>query len=288
MAYSRRSLLKQLAGGAAFLGIGGPALDAARLIGNDLKGNINHSVSRWTYGNYELDELCQHAKAIGIGSVELLDPDEFQTVLDHGLTCAMVNAPGTIEEGFNDPNNHDQLIPAYEERIPKVAEAGFPNLICFSGNRNGISDEEGIENCFRGIEPFIGLAEQHDVTICMEYLNSIHNHPDYHFDYMDFGVEVANRIGSDHFKLLYDIYHVQIMEGDLIHKIREHSDLIAHYHTGGVPGRNEIDETQEIYYPAVMEAIVETGFDGWVGQEFVPTWDDDLAALERAVEICDV
>lgn len=288
MPLSRRSALKHLTGGAAALGSApvwtASTFDRAPL---DLEGNINHSVTRWTYSDMSLEALCREAKAMGIGSVELVGPDDFETVLDHDLTCAMVSAPGSIERGFNHVEHHDELVAAYEERIPQVAEAGFPNLICFSGNRNGIGDEAGIDHCVAGIERIIGTAEAHGVTICMEYLNSKVDHPDYHFDHMAFGVEVARRVDSDRFKLLYDIYHAQIMEGDVIRTIRDHADLIGHYHTGGVPGRNEIDDTQELYYPAIMQAILETGFDGWVGQEFIPE-EDPMTSLRAAVQHCDV
>lgn len=288
MPLSRRSALKHLTGGAAALGlVSGWAPSAFGSALDDLKGNINHSVTRWTYGETPLDVLCREAKAMGIGSVELIDPGDFEAVLEHGLTCAMVNAPTPIERGFNRTEHHDELVAAYEERIPQTAEAGFPNLICFSGNRDGIGDEEGIENCVAGIQRIIGLAEEHGVTICMEYLNSKVDHPDYHFDHMAFGAEVVRRVGSDRFKLLYDIYHAQIMEGNVIRTIRDHADLIGHYHTGGVPGRNEIDDTQELYYPAIMEAIVETGFEGWVGQEFIPE-NDPMTSLREAVRRCDV
>ena len=288
MSQSRRTALKRLIGGTALFG--SMPLGAATWTGPDVghEGRLRHSVTRWPYGDMSLGELCREAKALGISSVELIDPDEFDTVLQHDLTCAMVNAPGSIEEGLNQVENHEELVPAYRERIPKVAEAGFPNLICFSGNRNGISRDEGIENCVAGIEQFLDVAEEHDVTICMELLNSKVDHPDYQFDHMAFGAEVVERVGSDHFQVLYDIYHAQIMEGDISRTIRDHADMIAHYHTGGVPGRNEINETQELNYRAIMEAIAETDFDGWVGQEFISTRDDPIESLREAIEICDV
>ncbi len=193
-----------------------------------------------------------------------------------------------IEEGFNDPSLHDELLASYEEVIPLAAEAGLDKIICFSGNRNGMDDDTGLENCAVGLQRLMSTAEEHDVTVCMELLNSKVDHPDYMCDRTEWGVRLADRVGSDHFKLLYDIYHMQIMEGDVIRTIRDHHQYIAHYHTGGVPGRNEIDETQELYYPAIIEAILETGYDGFIGQEFIPTWDDKLAALKSGVEICDV
>lgn len=250
---------------------------------------FKHSVSKWCYSEMTVGELAQAAKEIGLDSVELLDPEDWPAVQQHDLTCAMVNAPwGDITTGWNRPENHEELIPAYEESIQRVAEAGLPNLICFSGNREGLSDEKGLEHCAEGLKQIMPAAEEHGVTICMELLNSKIDHPDYQCDRTEWGLELVDRVGSERFRLLYDIYHVQIMEGDIIRTIRNHHDAIAHYHTAGVPGRNEIDETQELNYPAIMRAIAETGFTGYVGQEFIPTADDPLTSLEQAVEICSV
>ncbi len=199
----------------------------------------------------------------------------------------MANGPSEIPRGFNRIEHHEWLVPQFKTRIREVAEAGYPNVICFSGNRDGMSDEEGLENCVVGIKQIVGDAERHGVTICMELLNSRVNHPDYMCDRTPWGVELVKRVGSERFKLLYDIYHMQIMEGDVIRTIRDNHQYIGHYHTGGNPGRNEIDETQELYYPAIMRAIVDTGFTGFVAQEFVPT-RDPMASLRQAVEICDV
>lgn len=288
MPSSRRTVLKQLVAGVAALG----APSFRSLVAQtdlDLKGNIQHSVARWPFSDLSLEELCSGAKTLGIESVEILHPEDFDVVLDHDLTCAMVHTPwGGTSEGFNQTEHHEELIPAYQERIPQVAEAGFSNIVAFSGSREGLSDEEGIENCVAGIQEVIGVAEEHDVTICIEFLNSKLDHPDYQFDNMAFGVELVERVGSDHFKILYDIYHAQVDEGDIIQTIRDHSDIIGHYHTAGVPGRNELDDTQELNYPAIMEAIVESGFDGWVGHEFIPTRDDPIESLREAVEVCDV
>jgi hydroxypyruvate isomerase len=254
-----------------------------------LKGNINHSVCKWCYRDLSLDELCQAAKQMGIASIDLTGPDEWPVLQKYDLTCAMANGAGKgIKEGFNDVKNHPELIESYRETIPKVAAAGLQNLICFSGNRNGMDDEQGLENCVRGLQPLIKLAAAHKVTICMELLNSKVNHKDYQCDHTVWGVELVKRVNAEHFKLLYDIYHMQIMEGDVIRTIRDNHQFIAHYHTGGVPGRGEIDETQELYYPAVMRAIVDTGFKGFVAQEFVPKNNDVLASLRQAVLICDV
>ena len=293
---SRRKAVRQITGAtvavaAATLTKGIQAADAA----GQGKGRVNHSVCKWCYGRIPLEEFCKAAKEIGLTSVELLQPSDFPTLRKYGLTCAMVSNPtvgtdrlGRIEKAWNRVEHHDQLVSAYEEQIKKVAEAGMTNLICFSGNREGLDDEKGIENCATGLKRIMKLAEDKKVTICMELLNSRVNHKDYQCDHTEWGVELCKRIGSDRFKLLYDIYHMQIMEGDLIVRIRKFHPYIAHYHTGGVPGRGEIDETQEINYPAVIKAIVETGFKGFVAQEFIPKRSDALASLKQGVTICDV
>lgn len=255
----------------------------------DLKGRVKHSACRWCYNDIPLEDLAKGVSEIGMHSIELIGPGEWELVEEYGLTCAMPWGAGNgIEEGFNDPSLHDELLASYEEVIPQVAEAGLDKIICFSGNRNGMNDQTGLENCAAGLQRLMSTAEEHDVTVCMELLNSKIDHPDYMCDRTEWGARLVDRVGSDHFKLLYDIYHMQIMEGDVIRTIRNNHQYIAHYHTGGVPGRNEIDETQELYYPAIIEAILETGYEGFIGQEFIPTWDDKLAALKSGVEICDV
>jgi hydroxypyruvate isomerase len=257
--------------------------------GSQLKGRINHSVCKWCYPKVNLEDLCQAGKEMGLHSIELLKVEDFPTLKKHDLICAMVSGvPGGIENGLNRLENHDTIAEFMEQTIPVVAQAGYPNIICFSGNRRGQDDEKGIENCALGIKKFIATAEKHKVTIAMELLNSKVNHKDYQCDHTTWGVELCKRVGSDRFKLLYDIYHMQIMEGDMIATIKKSHSYIAHYHTGGVPGRNEIDDTQEIYYPAVMKAIVETGFKGHVAQEFIPKRPDVLASLKQGVTICDV
>jgi hydroxypyruvate isomerase len=253
------------------------------------KGRINHSVCRWCYNKVPLDQLCQASKEMGIQSVELQGPDEWPTIQKYGLTCAMANGAGMgIERGWNRPELHAKLIESYTEVIPKVAKAGLKNLICFSGNRSGLDDAQGIKNCAEGLKKLMPAAEKHNVIIVMELLNSKVNHKDYQCDHTEWGVELCKAIGSENFKLLYDIYHMQIMEGDVIATIRKHHNYIAHYHTGGVPGRNEIDETQELNYKPIMEAIIKTGFKGHVAQEFIPARADALASLKQGVDICDV
>ena len=257
-----------------------------------LRGNINHSVCKWCYPNHSVEELAQAAVSMGISSVELLHPDEWPIIEKYNLTCAMPFGPvaegkRSIPDGFNDPANHEWLVPMYNERIAQVAEAGYPSVICFSGNRRGMADDVGLENCVTGLQHIIPTAERLGVTVCMELLNSKVDHADYMCDRTVWGAELCKRVNSDRFKLLYDIYHMQIMEGDVIRTIREYHEYIGHYHTGGNPGRNEIDDSQELNYPSIMRAIVETGYTGFVGQEFIPS-RTPLISLREAVHICDV
>ena len=261
------------------------------------KGRVNQSVCQWCYGQIPLDELCAAGAAMGLQSVELIQPKDFPTVRRHGLICAMVGFPttrvgevtvGGIDRGWNRLEYHDALVSIYEAQLRAAATAGYPNQICFSGNRAGLSDEQGLANCVTGLQRLLPLAEKLGVTVCMELLNSRVNHPDYMCDHTEWGVELCRRLASERFRLLYDIYHMQIMEGDVIATIRRHHQYFAHYHTGGVPGRHEIDDTQELNYPAIMRAILETGFKGYVAQEFVPARPDVLASLRQGVRICDV
>jgi hydroxypyruvate isomerase len=253
---------------------------------------FKHSVCRWPYRQLSVEELAQMSRELGLNSLELLERDEWPIAKKYGLTCAMgyaaVPEPNTrLTRGFNRVEHHAWLVPAYERAIPLAAAAGVPNLICFSGNRNGQNDEEGLEVCARGLKALMPAAERHGVTICMELLNSKVDHKDYQCDRTPWGVALVKRIGSERFKLLYDIYHMQIMEGDVIRTIRENHQYIAHYHTAGVPGRHEIDDSQELHYPAIMRAIAETGFTGYVAQEFIPT-RDPRTSLAEAVRICSV
>lgn len=253
------------------------------------KGNINHSACRWCYNEIPLEQFCEQAKAIGLIGIDLLGPDEWSIAEKYGLTCSMANPKDfSLTEGFNDPVFHASLISTYSELIPQAADSGIKNVICFSGNRNGISDETGLENCATGLDPLVRLAEKHNVILTMELLNSKVNHPDYQCDNSPWGVALCEKIGSPNFKLLYDIYHMQIMEGDVIATIRKNKAYYSHYHTGGVPGRHEINDSQELNYPAIMNAIVETGFNGFVAQEFVPTREDKIESLLEAIKICDV
>lgn len=254
-----------------------------------LKGRVNHSVCKWCYDKIALEEFCSAAKAMGLQSVELLEAKDFPTLKRHGLTCAMVSGvPGGITSGLNRLEHHDQIVAFMETALPACAAFGAPNLICFSGNRKGMDDEQGLANCATGLKRIAPIAEKHKVTVCMELLNSKVNHPDYMCDHTVWGVELVKRVGSDRFKLLYDIYHMQIMEGDVCDTIKANHPSIAHYHTGGVPGRHEIDGTQELHYPRVMQAILETGYQGFVAQEFIPKRPDALASLKQGVGICDI
>ena len=286
---SRRSALKSVAGGVALMGAA--MMNPVVALSDDsrarLKGNIHHSVSAWCYGGVGLEGLCKFCKEIGIESVELLDPNQFEMVKKYGLTCAVCNGPSTITNGWNRVENHEQYLKEFEEAIKVVADYGFPNIITFSGNRNGMSDEEGLENCVKGLKRLMPIAEKYKVTVIMELLNSV-GHKDYMCDHSKWGVEMCKRVGSERMKLLYDIYHMQIMEGNIIDTINRNYEYFGHYHTGGNPGRNEIDDSQELNYSAIMKAIVKTGYKGFVGQEFVPTNPLPLRSLAQAIQICDV
>ncbi len=264
-------------------------------------GKIQHSACKWCYKDISLDDLCTAGKEFGLQSVELLMPEDFATLKKHDMHCGMVSFPsaelkidgkkkkiGGIPNAFNRVEYHDLLVEIYEPHIKSSAAAGFKNVICFSGNRNGLDDEQGLKNCAAGLKRLMPLCEKLGVTLSMELLNSKVNHKDYQCDHSAWGAELCEAVGSDNFKLLYDIYHMQIMEGDVIATIRERNKYFSHYHTGGVPGRHEIDETQELFYPAIMRAIVETGFKGWVAQEFIPAREDKIASLKQGVEICTV
>ncbi len=287
----RRTAIKSIATGTAALAATGALSQSASAAHHKsrLKGNINHSACKWCYKGIELEPFCQAAKEIGLKGVDLIGVDDFPTLQKYGLACSMVSGvPGGIKNGLNRLENHEALIQFFEEVSPKAAAAGYKNIICFSGNRDGMSDREGLVNCAKGLRQIVPIAKKHGVTIVMELLNSKVNHPDYMCDLSKWGVDLCEATGAEEFKLLYDIYHMQIMEGDVIATIRKFHPYFAHYHTGGVPGRNEIDNTQELYYPAIMEAIVETGYKGYVAQEFIPARPDPLASLKEAVHICDV
>lgn len=255
----------------------------------ELKGNINHSACRWCYSKIPMEEFLNNLNELGVKAMDLTGPEDWPLMKKYNIHASMCWGAGKgIPEGWNDPSLHEELIADYLRVIPLVAEAGYTNLICFSGNRHGMDDAEGLQNCAVGLKKIMSAAEKHGVVLQMELLNSKVDHADYMCDHSAWGVELCKAIGSDNFKLLYDIYHMQIMEGDVIRNIQDYHQYFGHYHTGGNPGRHEINETQELYYPAIMKAIVETGFTGYVAQEFIPTWEDPIAALKEGVTICDV
>jgi hydroxypyruvate isomerase len=293
---SRRSAIKKIfTSGAAFGAAGmlssfeaaaAPLTKRKKL---KVKGAIQHSVCRWCYGDIPMEDLCAGVKKIGFSAIDLVGPADWSVLKAHGIYSSMCNgAEISLTKGWNHTEYHATLIKSYTEHIDLVAAAGYKNLICFSGNREGMDDETGIKNCVDGLKQILSLAEQKGVTIQMELLNSKIDHKDQMCSNTKWGIELVKRVGSEHFKLLYDIYHMQIDEGDVIRTITENHQYFGHYHTGGVPGRHEIDETQELYYPAIMRAIVATGFQGYVAQEFIPANADKLASLKQGVLICDV
>ena len=287
---NRRKMIQNMAG-AAVVTAASPinsVFDGAAKDDAPLKGNIHHSVSQWCYGDIPLEQFAKACKEMGIESIELLGEKDWPVVSKAGLKCAVGYATDLgIPKGFNRVANHEKLIADFETMIPKAAAAGIPNLICFSGNREGQNDNEGLVICAKGIRQIIPTAEKYGVTIIMELLNS-YGHADYQCDKTTWGVALCEMVGSERFKLLYDIYHMQIMEGNIIETITKYSKYLGHIHTGGVPGRNEVDETQELYYPAIMQALVKAGYTGYVGQEFVPAQKDKLASLKKCIRICDV
>lgn len=294
---SRRQALKNIATGALSAGAltsftSFSSCESKSTTNSALKNNINHSACHWCYGSIPLDQFAPAAKKIGLVGVDLVGPAGWDTLKKNDLISTMCNgAEINLVDGWNDKKFHAKLIQNYTDMIPKVAAAGWKNLICFSGSRRGIDDETGWKNCSEGLKQIMELAEKNNVMIIMELLNSKVDHKDYQCDKTSWGVELCKRIGSPNFKLLYDIYHMQIDEGDVIRTIRNNYQYLGHFHTGGVPGRKEIDDSQELYYPAIMKAIVDLGYKGYVAQEFIPTpkeHDKQLAALANAVKICDV
>ncbi len=253
------------------------------------RNRIKQSVARWCFSKMPLADLCRAARAMDLKAIDLLGEDEWQTAKDYGLVCSMGWAPNdiTISDGLNNRANHDRIIAALTRLVPKAAKANVPNVIAFFGNRRGISDREGIDNCVAGLNRVKRIAEDAGVTICIELLNSKVDHKDYQGDHTPFGVEVMKAVGSPRVKLLYDIYHMQIMEGDVIRTIRDNHQYIGHYHTAGVPGRHELDATQELNYRPICEAILATGFTGYLAHEFIPQ-RDPIASLREAATLCNV
>jgi hydroxypyruvate isomerase len=292
---SRRKLIKNLIAGSAVLVTGSQVLSSyapqTKSAGSlRLKGNINHSVCRWCYDSIPLETFCQAVKEMGLPAVDLVAPKDWPMLQKYGLYSSMCYVAGDVSltDGFAEPRFHDKLIGQYESVIPLMVKAGYKDVICFSGSRRGMDDETGLNNCAKGLQAILPLAEKNGITIHMELLNSKVDHHDYMADHTLWGVALCKKLDSPNFKLLYDIYHMQIDEGDVIRTIRDYNQYIGHYHTGGVPGRHEIDDSQELYYPAIMKAILATGFKGYVAQEFMPAEKDKIASLQRAVLICDI
>ncbi|MFL5560171.1 MAG: hydroxypyruvate isomerase family protein [Gemmatimonadaceae bacterium] len=288
---SRRSMLLASAGSVGALALSSAGLADAAPLGVALApGRVKQSVSRWPYGSIPLPEFARACKAMGLAAIDLLQPEEWSVVRDAGLVPSMGYPTARndfIATGFNDPANHPMLLRELEATIPRAAREGVPNVIAMFGNRKGRSDAEGMANCVAGLNKIAPLAEEQNVTICVELLNSKVDHKDYQGDHTAFGAAVVRGIGSPRVKLLYDIYHMQIMEGDVIRTLRDHAAEIGHFHTGGVPGRHELDGSQELNYRAIATAIADTRFTGFLAHEFVPT-RDPLASLRAAVELCTV
>lgn len=283
----RSSFKKMILGGAAAGTL--TSLDWKETKPLALKGNINHGVCAWSMRPLTLEELCAGIKKVGVGAIDLIGPNNWEILKKYDIHCSMCNgAEIGISDGFNDPQFHAQLEKNYTEVIPLVAKAGYKNIIAFSGNRRGMDDETGMKNCEAGIKKILSLAEKNGVIITMELLNSRVDHKDYMCDKSAWGIELCKRISSENFKLLFDIYHMQIDEGDIIRTIRNNHQYFGHYHTAGNPGRNDLDDKQEIYYPPIMQAIVDSGFKGYVSHEFIPKGEDKIAALGHAVQVCDV
>jgi len=290
----RRTVLRALAAapllGAAAASAATPATEPAPAY-RVQRGRIRQSVVPWCFRPWTLEELCRQAVRLGLPSVELVTPDKFPLLKQHGLVCALTGSHG-FSKGFAHREEHAECLRILRERIDATAAAGFPAVITFSGFRRGISDEDGIRNMVDGLKQVAGQAERAGVTLCIEMLNSrvaaeMKGHPDYFCDDLERTVEICRRIGSPRVKVLFDIYHVQIMHGDVITRVRQHREWIGHVHTAGVPGRHEIDDTQEINYSPILQALAEGGYAGYVGQEFIPR-GDKAQALADAVRRCDV
>jgi hydroxypyruvate isomerase len=291
---NRRNVLKQSALSVAALAAGGNIFNSlpSNEESKSLKNNIHHSVCHWTYNHISLDELCLLVKKIGFSAIDLVGPKDWSVLKRYNVDSSMCNgAEIGLTKGWNDKQYHDQLVKNYSEHIDLVSSAGYKNLICFSGNRDGKDDESGMQTCVEGLKKILLKAEKKGVVIQMELFNSKIDHKDYMCDSSAWGIELCKRLDSPNFKLLYDIYHMQINEGDIIRTIKEHFFYFGHYHTAGVPGRHEIDESQELYYPAIMKAILQTGYKGYVAQEFIPTAKTNIEkekALRKAIKTCDV
>jgi hydroxypyruvate isomerase len=287
--WTRRGLLQSAAALTAAGAVAGRAAEVAAGAGADrvvTKGRVQQSVCRWCYAKTPLDELCSAAKRMGLVGIDLLTPKDFPTIKKYGLICTMTTSH-PLSDGLCDPKFHERCLKTINEMIEATAREGWKNVICFSGNRRGIDDRTGMQNCEKALKEIVPVAEKAGVTLQMELLNSRVNHKDYMCDRSEWGIELVKRVGSDRFKLLYDIYHMQIMEGDIIRSIEKNHDYFGHYHTGGNPGRHELDDTQELNYKPIARAIAAVGYQGYFAHEFLPT-RDPLTSLAEAVALCDV
>ncbi len=294
---SRRNALKKIAVGTTALSF--PEIqnnNYSKKNGTILKGKIKQSVCQWCYSDMPLDKLAEESKKIGLIGIDLIGKEGWETLKNYGLISTMCygdlegKSTRSLTNGWCDKRFHKDLIANYVRHIKQVSEAGWTNLICFSGNRRGMSDQDGLKNCISGLKKIITIAEDYGVVLHMELLNSKIDHPDYMCDNTKWGIKLCKSLDSNNFKLLYDIYHMQVMEGDIIDTIRKNHRYFGHFHTAGVPGRNEIDESQELFYPAIMEAIRDVGFDGYVAQEFIPLDKAEFGmnSLLKAVKTCDI
>jgi hydroxypyruvate isomerase len=282
------------------LGVGGAVTASVALAGRAAagqtgdsavkRGRLKQSVCRWCYEKIPLEEFCRGVAAMRLTAIDLLQPEEWEVAARYGLLCSTGypgKGGGTIPDGLNNRALHDQIVNTFAAALPRARKAKVPNLITFFGNRQGRSDEEAIDSCIAALGRIKPMAEDNEVTVVVELLNSKVDHRDYHGDHTSFGVKVMKAVNSPRIKLLYDIYHMQIMEGDIIRTIQQNKELIAHYHTGGVPGRHELDPTQELQWPAIAKAILDTGYTGYFAHEFIPT-REPLVSLREAVQLCDV
>ena len=290
--FSRRDLLTaaSVAAGAAALGSVAGAAESPVEEKNVKEGRLKQSVCKWCFGDMSVEELAVAGKQIGLVAIDLLGPGDFETVKKHGLVCSMVNSH-PLSDGLCDPKYWDMALEKINEAVEATAKEGRRNVICFSGNARGIDRKTGLKNCAEALKKIVPVAEKANVILNMELLNSRVNHPDYMCDRSDWGIELCKEVGSDHFKLLYDIYHMQIMEGDIIRSIQDNHRYFGHYHTAGNPGRHELNESQELFYPPIAKAIAETGFDGFFAHEYIPTTkgrEAQVAGLKAAAQLCTV
>ncbi|MBU3005869.1 hydroxypyruvate isomerase family protein [Paraglaciecola arctica] len=296
MSNSRRKLLQGMALSSAAV-IAGKVVAASepsvsKHSNNGLKGNVKHSVSRWTYGDLDIEQLCVLVKSLGFSAIDLVGPEDWPSLKKHNIDSSMCNgAELNLVDGWIHPEFHDELTRRYLAHIELVSQAGYKNLVCFSGNARGMDPEQGLKNAVEGLRRILPAAQKQGVMIQMELFNSKIDHPDYMADNSAWGIELCKQLDSPNFKLLYDIYHMQINEGDIIRTIGDNHQYFGHYHTAGVPGRNEIDDTQELFYPAIVKAILKTGYQGYLAQEFIPTPNTPegrAESLRQAIHICDV